>query len=435
MSAGTEREPDLGDRLAEWAQGEIEADDERLAIASVEDETDARLPPNDPTPPIEAYVNEPMHVHGKGNGGTRGAEPPDTPTRRPLDWRALESQTPPERSWAIEHWLGMGYVTLLAGPGGAGKTHVAQALGSCLALRREYLDWMPAERRVLMWACEDDVDELWRRQVAIAKWLGASLSEFSDRFIVHSYDGRDVALAVLRDQRLVATRILSELREQIGDYKADAVLLDNLARLYGGNENDRHQVTSFIAMLTAAAAPKKAAVLLLGHPGKAAGSEYSGSTAWEGAVRSRLYLGRSLPDAEPPEATSEDDGVRYLCRRKANYSARDWRQLVYRNGVIVPDAAAQTGPKVSLEYARDVVTRAVRKLAEMGEHGVASSGSPKYLPKLASDYHLLDRLGKKDFTVAMRAMQSDRTLTLAIVGKYANRSPREALALAEDLHK
>jgi RecA-family ATPase len=330
----------------------------------------------------------------------------------------------------------MGHVTLLAGPGGVGKTNVAQALGSCLALRREYLDWMPAERRVLMWAAEDDVDELSRRQVAIAKWLAVPLSEFADRFIVHSYDGRDVALAALFDQRLVATRMLTELRQQIGDYKADAVLLDNLARLYAGNENDRHQVTSFIAMLTAAAAPRKAAVMLLGHPGKAAGSEYSGSTAWEGAVRSRLYLGRTLPDAEQPEADgADDDGVRYLCRRKANYSARDWRRLVYRNGVMVPDAMAPAGPKVGTEYARAVVTRAVRKLGEMGEHGVASSSSPKYLPKLASDYKLLDRLSKKDFTVAMRSMQSDKVLTLGVVGKYANRSPREALVLTEDLHK
>jgi hypothetical protein len=102
---------------------------------------------------------------------------------------------------------------------------------------------------------------------------------------------------------------------------------------------------------------------------------------------------------------------------------------------MVPDAMAPAGPKVGTEYARAVVTRAVRKLGEMGEHGVASSSSPKYLPKLASDYKLLDRLSKKDFTVAMRSMQSDKVLTLGVVGKYANRSPREALALAEDLHK
>jgi hypothetical protein len=84
--------------------------------------------------------------------------------RESLDWRALELGNPPEREWAIEHWLGMGHVTLLAGGGGTGKTLLAQAMGSCLALRREYLDWMPAERRVLMWATEDDRDELWRRQ-------------------------------------------------------------------------------------------------------------------------------------------------------------------------------------------------------------------------------------------------------------------------------
>lgn len=400
--------------------------------------------------PPEAWVDEPL-LRGAGNGHAREraaqsakdaapdeqhaygtAEPAAKPERSPLDWRALERQELPERQWAIEHWLGMGYVTLLAGAGGTGKTLIAQTLGSCVALGHEYLDCVPAKRRVLMWACEDDHDELWRRQWAIAKWLAVPLSEFDDRFLIHSYDGQEVALAGLSNQRLVSTPMLRELREQIGDYKADVVLLDNVARLYAGSENDRHQVTSFISMLTAAAAPTKAAVLLLGHPGKAAGSEYSGSTAWEGAVRARQYLGRTLPDAEKAEEEdSADDGLRYLCRRKANYSARDWRRLQFRDGVMVPEAPVPTGAKVGTEFARDIVTHAVRKLATMGIYGVSSTSSANYLPKLASQYKLLERLSKKEFTVAMRSMQSDAVLVMTVVGKYANRNPRQGLMLAE----
>jgi hypothetical protein len=366
------------------------------------------------------------------------AEMSSKPERSPpLDWRALESQTPPERLWAIDHWFGRGYVTLLPGDGGTGKTLIGQAMGSCLALRREYLDWIQKEHRVLMWAAEDDADELWRRQIAIARWLKVPLSDFADRLVVHSYDGREVALAGLFDQRLVETSMLAELREQIGDYKAEVVVLDNIARLYAGNENDRHQVTSFIAMLTAAGMPTKAAILLLGHPGKARGSEYSGSTAWEGAVRARLFLGRTLPDAkeDQPDEPSEDDGVRYLCRRKANYSARDWRRLTFRDGVMVPDAApeATAGQPLACggEYACDVVTRAVRKLAGMTEYGVASSNSPKYLPRLAREYKLLDRLTEKQFAATMRVMRGDGRLVMVVVGRYPNRSPREGLTLPE----
>ncbi len=355
----------------------------------------------------------------------------DRPARDPLDWRTLESQTPPERAWAIDHWLPMGHVTMLAGAPGTGKTLCAQAMGSCLAVRREYLDWMPAERRVLMWACEDEAAELWRRQAAIARWLDMPLSAFADRLFVQSYAGQLVELAAAHEQRLEPTRMLTELREQIGDYRADVVILDNSARLYAGNENDRHQVTSFMAMLTAAAAPRNAAVMLLAHPGKAVGSEYSGSTAWEGAVRGRLYLGRTLPDAGADEATdAEDDGIRYLCRRKANYSARDWRRMRYTEGVLVAEVQTEARAGVGPEYARDVVRRAVRKLATMGEHGVAATGSGKYLPRLARDYQLLERLNERQFASAMRDLRKDGELIVAVVGKYANRNPREGLTLA-----
>ena len=60
---------------------------------------------------------------------------------------------------------------------------------------------------------------------------------------------------------------MTELREQVNDYRADYVFLDSVARIFGGNENDRHQVTTFVSWLTAACAP--AGLCALGHPGKA----------------------------------------------------------------------------------------------------------------------------------------------------------------------
>lgn len=151
-------------------------------------------PPDDEDPPVEAYVDEPT-ARGlkRDNGAAPTDREPDVAEEsggetRPLDWRALDGRTPPLRSWAIEYWLAMGHVTLMAGEGGSGKTGVAQALGSCLALRREYLDWVPTERRVIMWACEDDTDELWRRQVAIAKWLDVPLAAFAERLHCEQQD-------------------------------------------------------------------------------------------------------------------------------------------------------------------------------------------------------------------------------------------------------
>jgi AAA domain len=369
---------------------------------------------------------------------------PEKSDRRPLNWRALSAQDAPERFWAVEHWLPMSAVTLMTGGAGVGKSLVAQALGSSLALRREYLDWSPQPLRVLMWACEDDHDELWRRQLAIARWLEVPLEEFDGQFILESYDSREVELARLIDNHLTPTPALAELREQIGDYKADFVILDNVARLYAGNENDRHQVTSFVAMLGAAASPRRAAVLLLGHPSKQAGSEYSGSTAWEAAVRARLYLGRKLPDQDDTtdEEAPENEEVRYLCRRKSNYSARDYRKVRYIDGVMVPEIAVgerlSAPPKPDSEYSRMVVRDAILTLKRAGLYATASTASSLYLPKLAEQYKLLNGHSRPSLAATLRAMLMSGEVKMAPVGAYPNRTARLGLVLADctnGLHK
>jgi 5S rRNA maturation endonuclease (ribonuclease M5) len=361
----------------------------------------------------------------------------DAPLSNRLDWARLDGMPLPEREWAIDHWIPMGHVTLLSGAGGTGKSLVAQALASCLAARREYLDLPSTARRVLFWACEDSHDELWRRQIAIAAWLSLSLGTFSDNLFVHSYDRDQVELAAIVDGQLAPTPQYLQLREQVADYKADVVILDNIARLYAGNENDRHQVTSFVAMLSALCAPTNAAIVLLGHTSKAIGSEYSGSTAWEGAVRTRLYLGRTMPGVAESADTPAEDGVRYLARRKANYSDQDVRKIHYLEGVMQAQGLDQGAPsdktyRTADPFAQAAVVDAMRKLAGLGEVVTSSRSSDAYLPKVAERFGLLGGLPKWQFVKAVCQLQLDGTLKREQVGTYPNRTPKFGLVLSEN---
>jgi hypothetical protein len=370
---------------------------------------------------------------GDGSSLEHRAEDLERVRRRPpeLDWNALAGRSPPPRQWAERDWLPFA-PCLLAGAPGIGKTLVAQQWASCVVLERGFVDKVTRPLRVLFWAGEDPHDELWRRQVRIAVWLGVPLEAFADRLVMRSYDGEVLQLCGVAQGQLVATSMLTELHEQIGDYRADYVFLDPLAMLFGGNENDRHHTTTFGAMLRKAARPTGAGICVLGHTSKAQGSEFSGSTAWEAFVRSRLYLGRELPDAGSKGDQSEDDGVRYLCRRKANYSARDWRRLSYRDGVLVPDERpADTTYAPHGEFAKDVVMRAMRKLASMGEYVSGSENSRAYLPNVARNFKLLDRLSVKDFAAAMRQLRVEGRLVVRQVGQYSNRTPRMGLVLVE----
>jgi hypothetical protein len=379
--------------------------------------------------PDSAYAEEPARKPN-GSASANKANSAAMPRRNALNWEEIEGREPPQREWVIPHWLPAGHTTLLAGRPGIGKTLLAQHIGAAVALGRDYIEPVTA-RRVLMWAGEDDEAELWRRQIAISAHFDAPLSALTDRFWLHSYAGDDVTLMAPAYGQLQTTPMLAELIEQVADYRAELVILDNIARLFGGSENDRHAVTTFCALVHGACAP--ATVLLLGHPAKAVGSEYSGSTAWEGAVRARLYLSDRPPDAkDDDEEAPVDDRVRYLSRRKANYSPLDIRRFTLADGgVLIPDGIepARAAGGVSGEFAKDVVRRAMTKLAEQKVYGSLSTASPEFLPKLAKQFSLLDRLTSTQFGAVMRSMILSGEITKVQVGKYANRSPKMGLVL------
>ena len=353
--------------------------------------------------------------------------------RRPLDWAALADRTPPSREWAIDYWLGMRHVTLLSGLGGIGKSLLAQQIGSAIALGVPFIDTISRARNVLLWAAEDDEEELTRRQQSIATSMGRSLADFAGKLIVESFDGRDCTLAAVTHGDFGVTALIEELRQQVNDYRADVAILDNIARLFGGNENDRHQVTRFVAELVGATAERGAAVLLLGHPGRSTGSEFSGSSAWENTVRARLWLSDKLPDQQRDPDTEPAEGVRYLSRRKSNYSARDLRTFHYQAGIFVPEpsemASAGGGLTDSIRRAKAdrVALEAFRKLVAMGQVPTDGSSSSNYLPKAVVEYRINEGLTKRELTEAMRRLMTDGKLKRDVIGVYGNRSPRFGL--------
>lgn len=349
-----------------------------------------------------------------------------------MAWHALEAETPPERDWAINNWIGMGYVTLLAGPGGSGKTAIMQTALSALSLGYDVIDQVIKPRRCLMWFGEDDKDEVWRRQVAIAAWMGVSLSQFKDTFYAIPRPSEDITLAAVSEGKFQATPELVRLREQIGDLKIDVCCLDSVARIYGGGENERHQVTQFIALLNWAAAPTKAAIVPIGHPAKAEGSEFSGSTAWEASVRARMYFGFKLPDSteDPENPTDPMSPLRYLAKRKTNYSVKDYRVVKYVDGAMIPQLPDPSIPKggKSSQFLADETLHLVRQLRSMGIEASHAPNSSSYLPRAAQAAGLLGgALTASDIKRGLAECLRTSRLRIDTVGHYANRNPKKGL--------
>jgi RecA-family ATPase len=95
------------------------------------------------------------------------------------------------------------------------------------------------------------------------------------------------------------------------------VVLDNVAAVYAGNQNNRLMVRSFVNLFRRIAhQPSRPAVVMLDHPslsGLTNGTGRGGNMDWRNSVRSAHYL------KAPAEKADADRGVRLFETVKNNY--------------------------------------------------------------------------------------------------------------------
>jgi putative DNA primase/helicase len=239
---------------------------------------------------------------------------------------------PPPREWIIRDWLPKGYVTALYGDGGVGKSLLAQQLMTALATGKPWLGMPIKPRRVYALMCEDDANELWRRQYAINKHYGITMKQLTRLNLVSRVGFNNLLMAFNGQDAGLLTPFFHQLFADIRAFHPEVIVLDTAADLFGGNENNRSQVRQFIQNACAAIAREtQSAVLVCAHPsdsGIAKGTGTGGSTAWNNTVRSRWYLTHNREEGSVPNQ-------RTLSRKKANYAVSDSRiELVWQAGVL-----------------------------------------------------------------------------------------------------
>lgn len=354
---------------------------------------------------------------------------------RTLDLHALLAHQAPQRHWFIPGWLHSG-PALFAAAGGTGKTLLAQQAATAGALGLPFIGTVDVPFRSMLWACEDDADELWRRQEAISRHFEVALDAPADNLVLQSRMGVDNLLMTLAYGEMRLTRVYELLRQQLNDLRIDVFWADNLAHLFGGDEVNRGQVTMFINALAGLVTGRPFAVPLLAHTARHLGSEFAGSAAWENAVRMRWYLGTSLPDAKPAEDDEDADDVRYLAKRKANYTSRDYVRFTMADGVLVPDKAVgyTSGLMVHLDKARaeKVTLEAFGKLRSMGIAPTDGKNTGDYLPRQAVEKKLAEGYTKEQIKQAMDRLMAAGKLVRGHVGFYSNRTPKLGLVLGSE---
>jgi hypothetical protein len=306
---------------------------------------------------------------------------PQDPENRPI--RASEfTGEPPGRRWVVEDWIVEGAVNSLYGDGGLGKTLLAQLLACAAAIGGKWLGLDVAKGATLAVLCEDEKDELHRRHNDIKAALGFTIGNpFEDVWLWPRVGDENVLIRWDKDDKPVLGSFMERLVAEVEVLNPALLILDTLADFYAGNEISRPHVNYFVKTVLGGLIKRQRVkghpltILLLGHPsvaGKASGSGYSGSTAWNNAVRSRMYLTR------PEEGASDE---RILTRGKANYAKSGDEtaiRLFYADGVLRACDDADDGDSI-LWAAREEVCKLVDRAWNAGRPYSAQKGHARYI--------------------------------------------------------
>ena len=233
---------------------------------------------------------------------------------RPLGARELAQGNFPRAEYLHDGLLLKDHVNLLYGAGGVGKTLLALQIAVAVAAGLPLFGRNTKQAPVLLVLAEDGAGETKARLVAICQHLGINLADLPIR--IWPLPGHDITLASIADDGAVKPApFLDRLNCELRDYPGSLVILDSFADIATLNESQRLPVNAFLKrVLGGLCTTLRATILVLAHPSKASqadGSNYSGSTAFNNAVRNRLTL-------EQPVDTSER---RLLTVAKANYGA------------------------------------------------------------------------------------------------------------------
>jgi RecA-family ATPase len=334
---------------------------------------------------------------------------------------ALEGLEVPPRHWLVRDLVPSGTVTLLGGDGGTGKSLLALQLACAIATNGRWLERQVSGGGVVFISAEDDDAELHRRLDDIVQASDLRFSDL-DRLTIRSLAGEDALLAHLDRTSgvLSPSALYSDLNKRLEDEKPALLVLDTLADLFPGNENDRAQARHFIGLLRGLAIRHDCAVVLLAHPslsGMSSGTGTSGSTGWNNSVRSRLYLERVAQDG-----IEINPDARVLSTKKANYGRTGGEiSITYRNGIFVADPA-ETGldRMAGNAKAERVFIKLLREFTAQGRR-VNDKGSTSYAPKMFSEHPDGENVTKRAFKSAMESLLASGKVRIDTEGPASRR--------------
>jgi hypothetical protein len=160
-----------------------------------------------------------------------------------------------------------GEITVLAAPGGRGKSATAIATALALTAGRKLLHdtVFGAPKNVLLFSTEDGREELRRRMLAAKNHYNLTDSEIARLHVAGADEGRFTLITGPDKSAVVNQKAIDELGRLIAEVRADVVILDPLGPLVPFGINDNGLMAQLILSLKQMATAHDCAVLVLHH--------------------------------------------------------------------------------------------------------------------------------------------------------------------------
>lgn len=234
-----------------------------------------------------------------------GPEPPsykDWPT--PFD--SFDELLIQPRRWLYGTTYLRGYVTLLAAPGGVGKTSLQIVEALAIVTGRPLLGEEVNERaNVWLINLEDSIMELIRRVLAAMRYYNIPADEIRGRLFLDA--DRDMSFQFVSDDggKVAMNHVLvARMIRKIKENEIGLIILDPFVSCFNVNENDNRAINMVVSALKKIADETNAAIAIVHHTRKLNGDETSidgvrGASSLIGAIRVGRVVNRiSKQDAQ-----------------------------------------------------------------------------------------------------------------------------------------
>jgi RecA-family ATPase len=320
---------------------------------------------------------------------------------RKLRFRLVNAERLPPatpREWLVDRLIPHRQVTLLTGDGGEGKTTVALQLLVAQVAKQLFFGRPVRPGPAIYVGCEDEMDEInfVVKQIQVA-YPGADLTDLHLVSLAEEVDD-PILWGPSPNMKLGVTPLFEDLEIAVARMRATTLVIDAAADVFDGDEMKRAHTRAFIRSLRNLALRQNCAVLLLAHPSVSSireGRGYSGSTAWNNSVRSRLYM------RPPTEAEGEDPDVRVIELAKANRARKGEKLMLrWRDGAFVLDkGGSPEGVRNIREKAEDDIF--LRLLDDYVGPLSPHANAINYAPKLFAELPSGKRIGLKRLKEAL----------------------------------